>query len=321
MSRANRAVRAAVLATVIASSGTVAVHVATTQEGLDGRQAAVARPHPLPDNGYRYERLGTPPRTVVRARGAIVATFTDGARTAVITGPARTFSEPTRTPAVVTTTAWVRLTPQPWSQHAETADWFRPWLDAAVADRGDDVLAVATQYLDGAPAVTNDKSVRYRGDASFGRADFHDYLGVNWSFAPGVTAKPAPDRYGALDAAGFVRLVYGYRLGYPLRDEAGRGAGLPRTPAAMAAFDAGAPITTGRLELQPGDLLFLDTRRGGKGEVDHVGIFLGLDQSGRPRFVSSRKRAGGPTFGDDGAPLVLDQPREKGLGLRSARRL
>lgn len=305
--------RATLLAAVIVLSGTAAARVAVVQQRQEGARAGIAKARPdLPGRDYRYERLNAPARTVVRdEHGAIVASFTDGARTAAITGPARTFAEPARTPAVVTTQVWPRLIPQPWRPDAEREEWFRPWLDAAVADRTDDVLAIAAQYLDDAPAAQDAKSVRYRGNATFGAADFYDYLGVDWSFPDGGTEKHAQDRYGALDAAGFVRLVFGYRLGYPLRDGAGRGAGLPRTPAAMAAFDAGVPIetTSSRLALQPGDLLLFDTGRGG---VDHVGLFVGLDQGGRPRFVSSRRQAEGPTLGDEGASFT---------GLRGVRRL
>src|SRR4051812_4305666 len=49
-----------------------------------------------------YERIATPARTVARDRhGTVVATFTDGARTAVLTGPGRTFAEPGTTDAKV----------------------------------------------------------------------------------------------------------------------------------------------------------------------------------------------------------------------------
>jgi cell wall-associated NlpC family hydrolase len=327
-------VHLAVLLTVIAASGATVVHLAATHDTRAAAREGAARVRPEPqatrDAAFRFERLGSPSRTVVRGEGGvIVATFTDGARTVVLTGPTRTFREPTKTPAAITTTAWVRLLPQAWQQGAEGGAWFRPWLDRAIVDRGDDVLAVATQYLDGAPPVADDKGVRVRGDASFRRdSDFADYLGVSWTFEDGTTEPANAERLGALDPAGFVRLVYGFRLGYPLRGATGQGRGLPRTAAAMAGLDAGTVIiadrdttATDRLVLQPGDLLFFDARRLGSGDVDHVGIFLGLDENGHPRFVSSRKKADGPTFGDDGSISLLEQGGRFGQGLRSARRL
>lgn len=49
----------------------------------------------VPTGGYRFEPRRTPDRTVVRAAdGRVLATFTDGARTAVLTGPTRTWREP-----------------------------------------------------------------------------------------------------------------------------------------------------------------------------------------------------------------------------------
>ena len=308
------AVHVVVLCTVIASSAAVVAHMATQDRHRAVQQTAASiRTTPNPAREYRYERLTAPPRTVVRdERGVIVATFTDGARTAVISGPTRTFQS-TRTQ--VTTPAWVRLAPEPWTPGADHAAWLRPWLDAAVADRGDDVLAVAAQYLDGAAQATDAKAVRFRGDARFGRADFADYLGVTWSFPGGPTEAPAPDGYGALDPAGYVRLVYGYRAGYPLRSASGAGTGLPRTPAAMATLDAGAQVPADRLALQPGDLLFF----GSGPEVDLVGIFFGLDQNGRPRFLSSRDRTDGPAFSDDVA--LFRRGNRNGPVLHSVRRL
>lgn len=326
------ALRAVALSTVIASSGAAVVYLSTTRYDHVATAAVAPAGQPGSSAAYRFERLTAPARTVVRDNvGAIIATLTDGARTAALTGPPRTFSEPGET-QTVTTSAWVRLLPQPWQNSGEHATWFAPWLKTALADRGDDLLAVAAEYLGGAPAVTDGRSVRFRGNASFPHpdrpADFLDYLGLRWTFADGTTESPHPERYGAIDSAGLVRLVYGYRLGYPLRPTNGRGTGLPRQPAAMATLDAGTVIipdhhTTpaDRLLLLPGDLLFFDDRRAGAGDVDHVGIFLGLDDNGHPRLVSSRKKADGPTFGDVGPTSLLGQGGRFGPGLRSARRL
>ncbi|WP_354640913.1 hypothetical protein [Kitasatospora camelliae] len=298
----------------------------------------------------RYERLTGPDRTVVRdAAGAVLATLTDGARTAVLTGKSRTFADPD-TSATVATDAWVRLLPQPWQAGAEQAEWFKGWFQKSLGSAEDDVLAFATQYLAGAPDQKNPKGVRFRGNASFGplnpngspgndyrleETDFLDYLGMPWPFADKVTKQPDKARYGGVDCSGYVRLVYGYRAGYPLLSKDVAGPGLPRTANGLARLGPGVPVlalTTkpGSEEtvhpaslaaLMPGDLLFfeIDARTGVR--LDHTGIFLGLDSEGHPRFISSREEADGPTFGDKGGTSRIDGGGFYGKGLRSAKRL
>ncbi|MBY8851981.1 hypothetical protein K7G98_28340, partial [Saccharothrix sp. MB29] len=187
-----------------------------------------------------YERLDAPARTVVRDdAGGVVAVFTDGARTAQLVGPRRSFSEPKATSATVNTSSWVRLLPQSWRAGAEDEDWFADWFGRARGDTGPDVLAVATDYLIDTPDETDADGVRFRGDASFGpvkpsgagrqeQSDFYDYLGLPWDFVDGTRAQPERDRYGAVDCSGYVRLVFGYRLGMPLLGVNTPGPGIPR---------------------------------------------------------------------------------------------
>ncbi|MFG3055570.1 NlpC/P60 family protein [Kitasatospora sp. NPDC048239] len=301
--------------------------------------------------GYRYERLAGPDRTVVRdARGGVLATLTDGARTAVLAGPSRTFAEPGTTTATLVNDSWVRLMPQPWRAGAENEAWFRGWFQQSLGSTADDVLAIALQYLAGAPAGQDAKGVRVRGDASFGplnpngavgqdlrleQTDFVDYLGTAYTFADKVTRQPDRTRYGAFDCSGFVRMVYGYRSGYPMLSRDVAGPGLPRTANGLARLAPGVPVlplttapgsdTTLRPAsidpLQPGDLVFfeIDARTGTR--LDHTGIYLGLDTDGHPRYISSREEADGPTFGDKGGTARLDDNGLYAKGLRSAKRL
>jgi hypothetical protein len=51
-----------------------------------------------------------------------------------------------------------------------------------------------------------------------------------------------------------------------------------------------------------------------------VGMVLGWDTAGHLRFVSSRKSANGPTFGDTKGPSILDGSALYARTLRSARR-
>jgi cell wall-associated NlpC family hydrolase len=293
-------------------------------------------------SAYRYERLERPARTVVRDRaGVVVATLTDGARTVAVTGPSRTFQEPRTTRAAVTTNVWVRLIAHEWREGEERASWFRPWLDSALGDRSPDALGVAMEYLDGAPSGTNEKNVRFRGDASSGRsegdgrtgpvaADFYEYLGTPWKFPDGVLRKPAAGTYGAVDCSGFLRLVYGYRLGYPLlgsNTDTG-GVGLPRSAHAMYELHSGVPVISDqgvRAQaynlLQPGDLVFfgLDAKAGR--QIDFIGMYLGMDGGHHHRFISSRSAADGPTFGDFGGVSLLDGGGRFSKGFRAAKRI
>ncbi|MEU7041657.1 NlpC/P60 family protein [Streptomyces varsoviensis] len=294
--------------------------------------------------GYRYDRLTGPDRTVVRdASGAVLATLTDGARTAVLTGPGRTFAEPRTTKATVATDSWVRLLPRPWKRGQERAKWFADWLRTYRGSRAPDVFDISMQYVRGAEPKKNAKGVRHAGDASFGplnpkgahgrdlrleQSDFYQYLGKPWTFPDTGTAAPQRARYGAVDCSGYVRLVYGYRSGYPLLGSDRKGAGLPRTANGMATVGPGVTVIANRRArpaeldaLQPGDLVFFDIDRRTGRRLDHSGIYLGLDTDGHPRFISSREEGDGPTLGDAGGDSRLDGAGYYGKGLRSAKRL
>ena len=296
-----------------------------------------------------FERIANPARTVARdPRGAVVATFTDGARTAVLTGPSRTFAEPRTTDAKVVTRSWVRLLPKAWARGAEQSDWFRTWLRSRLGSRDPDILATAFDYIAGAPVRKTAAGVPYRGAARYtpgtagdsGRAgqgtsqrrtgsDFYDYLGIPWTFPDAVTRRPEKDRSRSVDSSGYVRLVYGYRSGFPLNSRDGAaGSGLQRTADAIARARLGVPVIPLAdrrpaviQQLQPGDLVFFRTRELPGGRIGHIGIYLGLDTADHPRFISSRKNAGGPTMGDKGGTSRLDGDGYYAQGLRGARRL
>jgi hypothetical protein len=116
-------------------------------------------------------------------------------------------------------------------------------------------------------------------------------------------------------------------MGYPLLGKNAPGPGLPRRAYAIAEFGPGAaliPNTRQRVTaydlLQPGDLLFFEVE-GGPDQLDHTGIYLGIDSQGRHRFMSSRERANGPTFGDLGGTSLLDDGGLYSKAWRAARRI
>ncbi|ARF53768.1 NlpC/P60 family protein [Streptomyces gilvosporeus] len=298
-----------------------------------------------PTGGYHFQRRQSPARTEVRASdGRVLATFTDGARTALLAGPTRTWSEPRTTSAVVRGNAWVRLMPDAWRQGKEHTQWFRAWFPKTLADRSPDVLGVAFQYGDGAPDRRKASGLRYAGKAHFGprvpgesatsfhfhdeKSDFYDYLGVPWTFPDGTRKDPEKARYGDVDCSGFMRLVWGYRMGYPMHATNLPGVGLPRRAYAIASRAPGVLLLpdTGRPPadislLQPGDLVFFAIDIGRPHGIDHCGIYLGPDTEGHPRFYSSRSKANGPTMGDLAGRATLDGGGFYAQGLRMARRL
>ncbi|WP_119299965.1 C40 family peptidase [Dongia deserti] len=108
-----------------------------------------------------------------------------------------------------------------------------------------------------------------------------------------------------MDCSGYVRMVYGYRSKMALcrapRDDH---AAIPRRAHEMASHAPGVRVP--RDEAVPGDLMFFNTDADDGPRIDHVGIYLGCDTKGHRRFLSSRKRADGPTMGDTGGKSILD---------------
>ncbi|MEU4653019.1 NlpC/P60 family protein [Streptomyces sp. NPDC023723] len=296
----------------------------------------------------KWSRLENPARSVLRGSdGQIKAVLTDGARTATLTGAARTFAEPTSTSSKVSTTDWVRLMPEPWQKGAEEKKWFKDWYAEYADSKEDDLFAIAFQYVAGAAPKKDAEGTVYAGDADFGplnttgaeggdlrleQSDFFDYLGVDYPFRDGTTGTPDAQRAKSLDCSGFMRMVFGYRARYPLMSSDTSGDGLPRTANGMARSDEGADVLplagtsaadrpTGIDQLQPGDLVFfkLDTRTGER--LDHVGMVLGYDTEGHLIFISSREEVNGPTIGDVGGVSRLDGNGYYAKTLRSAKRL
>ncbi len=334
----HKAIRIGAVAVVIAVSGVGAVYVATQdREEITAVSASAAPSGVAVTGGYTYERLENPARTVVRdAAGGQLASFTDGSRTVLLTGKSRTFSEPKFTQVTITSTGWVRLAPQEWKAGAEKEKWFTDWLPKAVGDTDPDILAIALQYTDGATDQMA-KKLRIAGDANFGpdsaegrleKSDFYDYLGIGWDFSDGVHEKAEPARARSLDCSGFVRMVYGYRSGYPLLGSNTKGPGLPRRAWALSELGPGTHViedtkarVTDYSALQPGDILFFNLEPQLGQQVSHTGIYLGIDSDGKRRVLSSRKVANGPTFGDAGGVSLIEGEGTYAKAFRAAKRL
>jgi cell wall-associated NlpC family hydrolase len=326
-----------------------------TYELRKDEQAKVPAAQTVTDNGLQnsakatgkqtWERLNDPARSVLRdAKGAVIATFTDGARTATLKGQSRTFSEPVNTSTKVVTDDWVRLMPEPWTKGAQNQQWFKDWFKEYYGSQEDDIFAIAFQYVQGGPVKKDSAGVPYAGDAVFGpykadgvdrleQNDFYDYLGIPYTFRNGTTMDARKERYRALDCSGFMRMVWGYRSRYPLMATDTLGDGLPRSANGMARSKVGVDIIklrgpapwytrpTNIDMLQPGDLLFFKMDHRTADHIDHVALYLGLDTEGHKVFVSSRKEQNGPTIGDKGGVSRIDGNGFYAGLFRSAKRL
>ncbi|MFJ8540958.1 hypothetical protein ACIRFH_02880 [Streptomyces sp. NPDC093586] len=125
---------------------------------LDGTRGIGGAPGD--EGGESWFRLENPARSVLRdADGRVRAVLTDGARTATLTGPARTFEEPAPASSGVSTTDWVRLMPEPWRKGAEKEKWFTQWYARYKDSEEDDLFAAVFRYAAGAPREKDGRGV------------------------------------------------------------------------------------------------------------------------------------------------------------------
>lgn len=298
---------------------------------------------------FAFQELTNPDRIRVTENGASVATFTIGCYTVTLAGPARTFSETFRSDGAtrtvsVTHSTWVRAANGPVDANIDER-----WLSLALAANHagtPDALAIAMQYIKGAPPILLG-DLQIAGDASYGPllpngkrdegSDFNDYLGLRWLYPDDEPDKPEADQHRCLDCSGYMRMVWGYRHHLP---DAGYPDTIPlsRRPQSNTTFprrsfeiyegatgiilieDAGTQATELDI-LDIGDLVFFDVESNDGTQLDHVGMYLGIDVAGAHRFISSRKTANGPTLADTGGRSILNGTGTFARGFRSARRL
>ena len=333
LTRAGRRLLARVLATALAAAVLLLIPLVPTAPGpVPGPAAApTVTPAVVSAAPALVAREDTAAGTteMYDGEGDWVATFTLGARTVAVAGPQRTFDEATAAAAVVSST-YVRLLPEPFDG---TVD--EEWLRSALADTSPDLLAVAAEYVRDAPVLSDASGLRIAGEAGYGPAsedgtlekgaDFNDYLGIEWDY-PGKMDQPEADELGDLDCSGFVRMVFGYRGGMPMTRDPAEGL-LPRRSFEMLEAGPGQLIYRGGRQLedftriQPGDLVFFDAQHDDAGQIDHEGVFLGVDTKGKHRFISSRTTADGPTMGDRGGRSVLEGSGHYAEAFRGVRRL
>ena len=292
---------------------------------------------PMSASTYTYARLNDPERIQVHQDGNWVATFTIGAYTVALAGSAREFTEPGAAGISIVHATWVRILPTPFQEPVNET-----WLAAARnanADNVPDALQLGMQYIKDAQPIM-DRDLQIAGDACYGPAegaDFHDYLGVTWEYpSPEGQDTPKSFEFRCLDCSGFMRMIFGYRhsmagAGYadqiplsiaPRTDHRA----IPRRSNVQCESGPGVIVipSTGKQvadfsKLQIGDLLCWDAS-GDDGVIDHVGMYMGIDNSGKHRFISSRKSIDGPTLSDYNGASILDGTGLYARSFRMARR-
>ena len=291
----------------------------------------------------RIKRHTRPDRTEVRdSTNNWLATFTDGAYTVTLAGPVRTFTESTAAPPV-RHGVWIRTLPAPFEGNVDS-DWLKSALKAN-KQAAPDVAAIAMQYIAGAPVIFED-DLQIAGDASYGPlkngereegSDFNDYLGIEWVYEEQVD-KPEKRQRHSLDCSGFIRMVWGYRHHLPgnncpttvplcLKPQESHSA-IPRR--AFEMYDAApgvviVPDTKVQVKdfskIGIGDFVFFDADESDGTQIDHIGMYLGLDAGNHYRFISSRQGANGPTLGDFRGKSILDGTGLYARTFRAVRRL
>ncbi|MFF7161843.1 C40 family peptidase [Streptomyces sp. NPDC008086] len=283
-------------------------------EPTDMWHHSVRDPEKAPDAVFRSGTVG------VRALASTGATVLPQARVYDFRIDTAAWTDP----PVVTHDTWVRVLPQPFdgTWTADLEQQIRTWA----GDTSPDALTYSSMYRPYAPAVTDPArpGTQVLGESGYSKplpsglrevgADFHEYMGLPWTFPSGerVTQTPDPKWLKNLDCSGLVRMVYGYHLGVPmsLAPDTNQRRYLPRTAQSQAASSPGVLIaqatdTPPQLDaLRIGDLLFWNDPD--DGAVSHTGIYMGPDQHGKHRFVSSRKTPNGPTMADIGAKSIID---------------
>lgn len=275
---------------------------------------------------------------------AWLASFTIGAHTVMLRGPFRTFREG---PHSVRHGVWARTYPQPFREEGFDPGWLASALEAN-ARKEPDILAIAMQYIAGSAPIQADDDLQLQiaGDASYGPevgdtreegSDFNDYLGIAWPYPEDPVDQPEGRQFRCLDCSGYVRMVFGYRRNLsgpdagnialcraPREDRAA----IPRRAHEIASHAPGVLVAgpsthqvTDFSGLAAGDLVFFDADPNDGPQIDHVGIYVGRDTIGHHRFISSRKRADGPTMSDIGGRSILDGDGLYALAFRAARRL
>lgn len=249
-----------------------------------------------------------------------VATFTTGSRTVTMSGDLRTFTENALS---VEHNTWVRLLSTAFAGTVDTA-WITARLTENVTNTNvPDILGIAMEYLN-----DGNLDAKYGPDSTLDEgSDWSDYLGIDYQYVnhwsqslqkyTNWTHVADPDRLGALDCSGYMRMIFGYRGGITMMynpDPNNPNSLFPRRSYQMWDSCIGKKVMSGYVfgaqdaatklaQVRIGDLVFFNADTSSATElwrIDHVGMYLGVDEAGNMRFVHSRSTDNrGPSFNYD----------------------
>jgi cell wall-associated NlpC family hydrolase len=243
---------------------------------------------------------------------------------------------------------WVRMLDSPFNG---TVNY--DWLKEQENNYKPDVIAVAAAYLNRMPYTYLPGDIPLMGDANYNYRqangdrkegpDWSDFQGVDYTYDCQV--RPArPLSFQSIDCSGYLRMVMkqfgvepdncapnfdGVRMPRVTKNIEEFGPGvrvIPYVPNVVPSPSQWEPI------IQPGDLVWFSAAEvndydpsPGQGypesRIDHVGVYLGVDEQGRHRFISSRKSVNGPQMSDVSGASTLDGTGLYARAFRGIRRI
>lgn len=242
---------------------------------------------------------------------------------------------------------WVRVLDQPFSG---TVDY--NWLEEQRVNYKPDVLATAAAYLRDQPYTYLPGDVPLQGDANYNYrhpngdrregSDWNDYHGVTASYTCG-DRPPRPEMFQSIDCSGFTRTVYRQFGMVPDRCAPDfDGVKIPRVTKDIEESGPGVRVipyvpyqipteSLWKLVIRPGDVVSFSSSEVNNSDpspgselpesrIDHNGIYLGIDEQGNHRFISSRKSVNGPQMSDVSGSSVLEGTGLYARGFRAIRR-
>jgi hypothetical protein len=242
---------------------------------------------------------------------------------------------------------WVRVLDQPFTG---TVNY--EWLETQLNNYKPDVIATYMEYTHRMPPTFLADNTQIGGDADYSfrhpngdrqeGADWSEYMQIPHTYTCGVF-NPRPEFAESLDCSGSVRMAF-WRHGMTMsrchpNDPPGT---VPRVTKNIEEFGPGVRVipyvpdevpsaSAWKSVIQAGDIVQFSAAEvnnsdpsPGQGppesQIDHNGIYLGIDEQGNHRFASSRKSLNGPQISDVSGNSTLEGTGLYAKAFRAIRR-